>query len=323
MVDRRLVDLTIAALQGDARIACPSAAVARSLARAGTPVQLAPLPTADRSQPDFDGVVLIDGELSAAGDQAEGLLAAATAALRPGGLLVAAVDGALWARARRLADDRRRWTAEELQRALGHFGFALELVCAPGAAALLAGEPAGPLDVDLDRRPGLLDAGPTIVAVGRLGAATAARTANFFVTLPRKVVAAAVLCRDSAGRLLLVHDAFKRHWTIPGGVVDPGEDPRTGAVREAWEEAGIGVRAGAVLGVFAAAWPDRIVLVYEAWPARDGAGARPAPLHAHEIDAVEWVALPEALERLASHVADQVRRCLDSPGGTWWQGLSA
>jgi peptidoglycan/xylan/chitin deacetylase (PgdA/CDA1 family) len=74
-----------------------------------------------------------------------------------------------------------------------------------------------------------------------------------------------------------------------------------------------------VAGVFSASWPDRIVLLYSAHP--DGpvvTGHR--PVHAHEIDDVAWLPLEEALRLLAPHVAEQVRHCLDHPGGTLRQG---
>ncbi len=225
------------------------------------------------------------------------------------------VLGAVYAAATR-ADlaGARGYTAEELRRALGHRGCAVEQLWAPGAAAALAGDPRGPLQVELDRSPGLLDAAARVVAVARRGRDAAERSAAFFGTLPRKVVAAAVLCRDDAGRVLVVYDTFKQAWTLPGGVVDADEDPRSGAVREAEEEAGVRVAAGSVLGVFASSWPDRIVFVYAARPLSDPAAA--APRHAHEIAAVEWVHLDEALARLAPHVAEQVRACLTDPGGT-------
>lgn len=150
---------------------------------------------------------------------------------------------------------------------------------------------------------------------GRTARSSLQRSEAFFATLPYKVVAASVVCRDDQGRLLIVHDTFKGHWTIPGGVVDADEDPRSGAVREAWEEAGVRVSADVVLGVFAASWPDRIVLVYSAAPLA-GVEHRNTPIHAHEIGDVAWVPLEHALQMLAPHVAEQVRHCLDHPGGT-------
>jgi 8-oxo-dGTP pyrophosphatase MutT (NUDIX family) len=261
-----------------------------------------------------EAVVLLHDELSAAGEHAEGLIAAAVAALQPGGAIIVGARGAVH---QQLADAAggRGYRATELQRTLGHHGVAVEVLCAPGAAAIAAGDPDGAYDPEMDRLPGLVDVAPRIVAAGHTATSPVGRSGTFFATLPYKVVAAGVVCRDDRGRLLVVHDSFKRHWTIPGGVVDADEDPRAAAEREAWEEAGVRVTAGAVLGVFSASWPDRVVLVYDATPTAD-AHHPGQPLHAHEIDAVDWWPLDEALQRLAPHIAEQVEHCLTNPGGT-------
>ncbi len=47
---------------------------------------------------------------------------------------------------------------------------------------------------------------------------------------------------DKQDRLLLVKSSYRRLWSFPGGFVDPGEDPLTGAEREVLEETGMSVR---------------------------------------------------------------------------------
>ena len=272
--------------------------------------------------------VLIGDELSHAGEDAEALVHEAARALRPHGLLAATARNRLFAELTGLPAPRRGFSATELDRLIGHYGFMPELLCAPGAAGRLRASldphslcDDAPLDIEADRHPGLLDAGPHLLALARRAADPEARSSRFFATLPRKVIAAAVLCRADDGRMLVVHDSFRRHWTIPGGVVDADESPRDGAEREAREEAGLPVAAGPVLGVFAGTWPDRVVFVYDGVPVGGGAPT-PAPVHEHEIDAAQWVSVREALDRLAPHVAFQVRRCLSQPGGTWVQPRS-
>ena len=49
--------------------------------------------------------------------------------------------------------------------------------------------------------------------------------------LPRKRLIAHVLIRDDQGRVLLCETQFKPDWELPGGIVEPGESPRLGAVR--------------------------------------------------------------------------------------------
>lgn len=55
---------------------------------------------------------------------------------------------------------------------------------------------------------------------------------------------------DEAGRMLLVQRADTGDWCMPGGAAEVGESPSAAAVREAYEEAGLRVRARRVLGVY-------------------------------------------------------------------------
>jgi 8-oxo-dGTP diphosphatase len=64
---------------------------------------------------------------------------------------------------------------------------------------------------------------------------------------PRRVtrISAYAVCLDHAGRILLCRIApgytvgFDGWWTLPGGGLDHGEDPRDGALRELTEETGL------------------------------------------------------------------------------------
>jgi ADP-ribose pyrophosphatase YjhB (NUDIX family) len=46
------------------------------------------------------------------------------------------------------------------------------------------------------------------------------------------------LVLDPQQRVLLVRASYRRHWALPGGFLDPGEDPVAGASREVLEETG-------------------------------------------------------------------------------------
>jgi 8-oxo-dGTP pyrophosphatase MutT (NUDIX family) len=61
---------------------------------------------------------------------------------------------------------------------------------------------------------------------------------------------AAVVIADEAGRVLMGLHADREIWVAPGGLIEPGETPAEGAVREAWEETGLLVEITAVLGVY-------------------------------------------------------------------------
>ena len=116
-----------------------------------------------------------------------------------------------------------------------------------------------------------------------------------------RVGAYVVIVRD--GAVLLVRFAGSGRWTLPGGGLDHGEDPRDAAVREVEEETGLRIALGELIGIDSARW-DR---------SHDGS---PIDLHALRIlytgevvggvlrdeadgstDKAEWVPLSEVPER--------------------------
>lgn len=118
-------------------------------------------------------------------------------------------------------------------------------------------------------------------------------------------VAAYAVITDSDQRVLLAHWNEGRHggWTLPGGGLEPGEDPEHAARREVREETGFRVVLDGLLGIHSRVIPtsDRLT------PEADG------PLHALRIvyrahitggrlrnetdgstDRADWFTLPEA-----------------------------
>ncbi len=61
---------------------------------------------------------------------------------------------------------------------------------------------------------------------------------------------AGCLIRDAAGHILLIQDAEVHRWILPGGAIDPGEEPAQAARREAYEETGLVVEIENLAGVF-------------------------------------------------------------------------
>jgi 8-oxo-dGTP pyrophosphatase MutT (NUDIX family) len=61
---------------------------------------------------------------------------------------------------------------------------------------------------------------------------------------------AAVAIQDDDGRVLMGLHADRKIWVVPGGLIEPGETPSDGAVRETFEETGLLVELTSVLGVF-------------------------------------------------------------------------
>ncbi len=68
--------------------------------------------------------------------------------------------------------------------------------------------------------------------------------------LPRIPASAGALIFDGSGRLLIVNPTYKKHWTIPGGIMESdGETPWEGCRREVREEVGLDVTRGHLVAV--------------------------------------------------------------------------
>lgn len=102
---------------------------------------------------------------------------------------------------------------------------------------------------------------------------------------------------DAAGRVLLIRRADNGRWAMPGGALEVGETPAEGAVREAWEEAGVRCEAVALAGVFDSrrcGSATRHHLYHVVLLCRPlSLALDPAPSHAHEQTGVAWFAEAE------------------------------
>lgn len=80
-------------------------------------------------------------------------------------------------------------------------------------------------------------------------------------------VGVGVVVHDDAGRLLLVQrgaGSGKGLWALPAGFLDADEDPRAAAAREALEETGLVVEAGAVVDAYEAGPGTTFFLAFRA-----------------------------------------------------------
>ncbi|OGN30034.1 MAG: hypothetical protein A3A33_01775 [Candidatus Yanofskybacteria bacterium RIFCSPLOWO2_01_FULL_49_25] len=66
---------------------------------------------------------------------------------------------------------------------------------------------------------------------------------DYYQNLPKKRMGVGALLFDESGKILLVKPTYKDHWSIPGGVVEKDESPRTACIREIKEELGLAMIA--------------------------------------------------------------------------------
>ncbi len=127
----------------------------------------------------------------------------------------------------------------------------------------------------------------------------------------RKRIAADVLIRDEAGRVLLVDPTYKDGWDLPGGMVEANESPRAAAARELGEELGLTVPLGRVLAIEWAPphgpWDDQLVFVFDGatLPAERIAGLCPVDA---ELARLEFVPITDAAARMRPDIWHRLQR---------------
>lgn len=151
--------------------------------------------------------------------------------------------------------------------------------------------------------------------------------------LPRRqrVAVYAVILRD--GHILLSRLAPRvtpdELWTLPGGGLDHGEDPRDAVVREVYEETGLRATIGETARVYSAHLPrvwregrrvdaHALRIVYEGWVPLDAPAPRVLEVDGSTVEAAwkpvadvlsgEVPAVPMVLEALAEHRPFQHQR---------------
>ena len=132
---------------------------------------------------------------------------------------------------------------------------------------------------------------------------------------PRKRVAADVIIRNEAGRLLLVNPNYKPDWDLPGGMVEANESPLDAARREIHEELGLALTIRSLLCVDwvppHGPWDDTLVFVF------DGGILTPAQIATvtvsdPELDAFNFFTNDEAAELLRPYVWNRTALALEA-----------
>ena len=115
------------------------------------------------------------------------------------------------------------------------------------------------------------------------------------IASPSYTVGAICVIERPDGHILLVRQAYRRRWGIPGGLLKRGEDPAIGARREVFEEVGIAITLVGSPAVVVDADPQRVDIVYRARPVSlsEIGEARPCSAEIVEVGWFSPTALPE------------------------------
>ncbi len=109
--------------------------------------------------------------------------------------------------------------------------------------------------------------------------------------LPTKRIISQGLLRDEQGRVLLCELTYKQEWDLPGGVVEVGEAPALGLVRELQEELGITVEVQGLITVnwlpAWRGWDDACIFLFDLGVV-DSSITEGMELQATEIKSVHW-----------------------------------
>ena len=183
------------------------------------------------------------------------------------------------------------------RRALHRAGFRLE-----GIARSAALGPDGPVDV---ARYALLR---DDVTDGRPGF-----TAVMNTVTARKRLIAHLLVTEPEGRVCVLETTFKPDFELPGGILEPGESPRAGLIREVAEELSAELAVGRLLVVDWLApylgWEDAVELIFDG-----GELSSPGLLQPDlkEIRAVHWLEPVDAIARMAPFAQGRLGSALDA-----------
>ncbi|TDQ46006.1 NUDIX hydrolase [Actinorugispora endophytica] len=106
--------------------------------------------------------------------------------------------------------------------------------------------------------------------------------------LPRHSVSVTGVVFNECGQVLAIQRRDDGRWVPPGGVLELDEDPNAGVVREVWEETGVKVRPGKLVGIYKN-MPLGVVSIAIRCTVEEG-----TPTASDEATQARWIDLDEA-----------------------------
>lgn len=127
---------------------------------------------------------------------------------------------------------------------------------------------------------------------------------------PKKFVAAKAIITSHTGNVLVVKPTYKDGWQLPGGLVEPHEDPQTALIRELAEELQLHVKPEEVklVGTMFRKDVDVLTLVYEYVP--------------RVSDTIRLALPPKELEQYAFVVPSRVGQRLNAYWLEFWEAYT-
>jgi ADP-ribose pyrophosphatase YjhB (NUDIX family) len=132
---------------------------------------------------------------------------------------------------------------------------------------------------------------------------------------PTFSVGAICLIERADGRVLLIRQSYRRHWGLPGGLLERGEHPSDAARREILEEVSLHVKLVSEPAVVIDAPPRRIDIVFRARPVNeaDVDQVRPTSVEIVEVGWFVPTELPELQWETAQAIQALARASLSPP----------
>jgi 8-oxo-dGTP diphosphatase len=152
--------------------------------------------------------------------------------------------------------------------------------------------------------------------ISRYVAGLRRRVGNDLLMLP----GATAVVMDGAGRLLLGQRADNGRWALPGGGVDPGEQPAEAVVREVYEETGVHVTVERLAGVVLrqSSYANGDVCQYMSVWFRCRATGGTARVNDEESLAVGWYHLDDLPGELDAFDRLRIDTALDDSAPAWF-----